>query len=120
MVIVAVALVDLNNDHFHSHCKISKIIHQFHRLKVANIVSLTLPCCRRDMSCDCKHESVVHDLAALVAGAESEAVVVDDNVIVSVDNNIHFDCDCHPNDMKNVHFSKNQYKQWRYFTKIML
>lgn len=50
-----------------------------------------------DMNCDCMHESVVHDLMTLVAVANLEAAAVDDSVIASADNNIHFDCDCHPN-----------------------
>lgn len=62
------------------------------------------------MSCDCKHESVVHDLMALAVGAESEAAAVDDSVTALADNNIHFDCDYHPNCIKNVYLNKNQYK----------
>lgn len=50
-----------------------------------------------DMNCDYKHELVVHGCFASEAVAMLEVVIaVDDSVIVSVDNNIHFDYEAHP------------------------
>lgn len=53
---------------------------------------LTLPCCHMDTSYGCMHESVGHDLIALVVETNEEAAIVaDDNGVALVDNSIRFD-----------------------------
>lgn len=50
-----------------------------------------------DMNYDYKHESAVHDCFASVAVAMLKIeTAVDDSVIVSAHNNIHFDYENHP------------------------
>lgn len=93
MVIVAVSLAaDLNNDHFRLHCNKERIDGYQHRQNhIFVIQNFTWSCCHTDMNYDYKHELVAHDLVALTAGSNAMEVgiVVDENVIVLVDSNIH-------------------------------
>lgn len=61
-----------------------------------------------DMNYGYKHESVVHDLIASEVETSVEVAVVDDNVIVLVDNNIHSDYVNHPKFIKrnNIEIKK--------------
>lgn len=66
-----------------------------------------------DMNCDCMHGLVAHDLVALEVGA---AFAADGSVMVSVDNNIHFDYVNHPKANKRTRISIEHncsYTDWR-------